>query len=112
MHTRNSPESPQCARCFVLVLVCVEQGDTAARVSSLRVRGVGVIGPDHKETSSPQLLLPPHPPSTRRPPPIWEQWSDFTVTKSSMSFSSTSLRCKHTDEKGYFFSNINYYLVT
>lgn len=110
-------ESPQCARCFVLVLVCVELGDTAARVSSLRLRGVGVIGPDHKETSSLHpcaLLLPPHPLS-----PLGTMgWSDFTVTKSSMSFSSSSLdynnqvllhSCsKYTDEEGYLFPNISY----
>lgn len=59
IHAQDSPESPECARCFVPVLVCVEQGDTAARVSSLRVRGVGVIGPDHKETSSPPTLCTP-----------------------------------------------------
>ena len=77
--TRDSPESLQCARCFVLVLLCVERGDTAARVSSPRVRGVGVIGPDHKETSP---LLP----SLSHLGTM--QWSDSTVTKSSMSFSS------------------------
>lgn len=39
-------------------------------------------------------------------------WSDFTVTKSSVGFSSSSAD-HFTDEKGYFFSDIiNYYLVT
>lgn len=72
-HTLTT-ESPQCARCFVLVLVCVEPGDTATRVSSLRVRGVGVIGPDHKETSSLQ--------------PIWEQWTSLTSQSQSLQWAS------------------------
>ncbi len=54
--------------------------------------GAGVIGPDHKETSSPRacalLLLPPLPTHTHSHLGTMD-WSDFTVTKSSVSFSSS-----------------------
>ena len=66
---RPQEQSPQCGCCFVPVLVCVEQGDTAVRVSSQRVQGVEVIGTDQGEISSLHLCTvypqpqPPPPPS-------------------------------------------------
>lgn len=52
-HThRTAPRPLNVAVVWVPVLVCVEQGDTAVRVSSLRAQGVGVIRPDHNESSS------------------------------------------------------------
>lgn len=56
-NTHKSVQSPvQCSRCIILVLVCVELGDTATRVSTLRVLGLGVIGPNHKR--GPRAIWP------------------------------------------------------
>lgn len=85
MSELTTSEHTQCGRCFVPVLACVEQGDTAVRVSSLRVQGVGVIRPDHKETSSLQ--------SCAVQPPLlslslWEQWTGLTSRSQSLQWAS------------------------
>lgn len=99
---RNTPsgQSTQCGRCFVPVLVCVEQGDTAARVRSLWAQGVGVIRPDHKETSSLQscTVYPPPPLSgnNRSGLTLWSQSLQLTTDLRSGIY-NTSLFAFHCE---------------